>query len=119
VEHFTITEKMLQMFILYKKDTSNGQNTTSEQRFEASNNKSCTSTCASVNDVNRNVVTDPEARFHLRTVVYSSGQRAATVENTRLRSSPYCCSLSSGRWRNGLFHWQTAFIFKVRTPGVK
>ena len=56
--------------------------------------------CASVHDVNMNVVTDPEARYYHRPVVHSSGQRAATVENTRLRSFPYCCSLSSSRWRN-------------------
>jgi hypothetical protein len=86
VEHFTITVKMLQMFIFYKNDTSKGQNTTREPRFEASKNKSCTSMCASVNDVNMNVVADPEARYCLRPVAYSSGQRAATVENTRLRS---------------------------------
>lgn len=77
--------------------------TPSEPRFDASNNKRCTSMCVSVYDVNMNVVTDPEARYYLRPVVYSSGQRAATVENTRLRSSPYCCCLSSSRWRNGLF----------------
>jgi hypothetical protein len=78
VEHFTIKVKMLQMFILYKNDTSNGQNTTSEPRFEAPNNKSCTRMCAFVNDVNMNVATDPEARYYPRPVVYSSGQWPAT-----------------------------------------
>jgi len=119
VEHFTVTVEMLQMFILYKNDTSNGQNITTDQRFDASNNKSCTSKCASVNDVTMNVVTDPEARYYLRPVVYSSGQQSATVENTPLRSSPHCCSLSSSRWRNELFHWEKTLIFNVRTPRVE
>jgi len=77
--------------------------------------------CASVHDVNMNVVTDPDAPYYLRPVVHSSGQRTVTVENTRLRSSPYCCSLSSSRWLNGLFHWQTQPLFSKckMTDGIR
>jgi hypothetical protein len=60
-----------------------------------------------------NVATDPEARYYPRPVVDSSGERATTVQNTRLRSFLYCCSLSSSRWQT-----QPSF-FKGRTPGVK
>jgi hypothetical protein len=97
VEHFTITVEMLQMFILYKNDTTNEQDITTEPRFDASNYKSCTSMCASVNDVTMNVVTNPEGRYYLRPFVHSSGQQSKTVKNTRLRSSPHCCNLSSSR----------------------
>jgi hypothetical protein len=117
-QHFTITAKMLQMFIFYNNDTSNGQNTTSEPKFEASNNKSCTSMCASVHDVNTNVATDPEASYYPRPVVHSSRQRAATVENTRLRSFPYCYSLSSSRWRNGSSTGRHSLYFFKGVPQV-
>jgi hypothetical protein len=83
--------------------------------------------CDSINDVDMNVVMDPEDRYYLRPVLYSSGQRDAAVENTRLRASPYTLQsffseavgeLHSSTGTHSL-HFQNAYPRCKLTDGIR